>query len=529
MRVLKYFAVSVFFFMIGMSLFGCGDGSSGSSGSPDTTAVAGSVFSALDGAGITVKDDSGAAVAGPVTTASDGTFSINVPNASLSSELTFESTGGTFTDEATGSSTTAGTLGAVVPAGSLSKGSSVNLDPTSTIIYYLVKTYGNTVTDAETTFNGAFGFTPDISVKPVNAPPSGTDTSGSLAGLHAITFSRLTKDLGLSPENRFDLLAALAEDLNDGAPDGMNGAAQVEIITGTDMPEDIQNMFERALTRLVSDTINHTELTADRIGALPFGKVALTDTYRIEYVPDMMAARQGKTTFKVGITYRSNGLSATGLAVSLMPMMYMASLNHSSPVETVIEDAVEPGTYNCTVYYLMASMMSGMSMGYWELKVMVGGMMGETATFYPLVGMAMGTDTVRATLKGQSDMINGMSGPEKRTYYLFNDGVGASSFELFIAAKESMMSFPAVSDGTELHDEFGAAWTVNPIVVSVSTDGSTWTTATDNTGGHWSVTGLTHTGTVYVMITVNAEQKTTDGNTPSGTGVNDYATFTVTP
>jgi hypothetical protein len=243
----------------------------------------------------------------------------------------------------------------------------------------------------------------------------------------------------------------------------------------------------------------------------------------------MMAASQGKTAFKIRITNRSNGLPATGLTVSLMPMMHMAAMSHSTPVDVVTESATA-GTYDCTVYYLMAS---GPGMGYWELKVMIGGMMGETATFYPNVGMSMGANTVRATLKGQNDIISSMTGTEKRSYYLFNEGLtGTTGFNLFIAAKESMMSYPVVSGGTTLHDETGAAWTVNPITVLASTDGSTWTAANDNTGGHWSVTGLSGlssgvTGTIYVKLNINGEDKTTNGNVASGS--NAYASFTVTP
>jgi len=472
--------------IIALTLYACGGSSSDST---EVVTVTGSVFLApVDGAGVSVIDPTGATVAGPVTTATDGTFSVDIPAAALSGELTFESTGGTYTDEASAASATAGTLGAVVAAGGVTAGSSVNIDPSSTIIYHLVTGHGRSVSEAETAFNSAFGYTPDSSVTPVNGPPSDSDTSGCLAGLRAMTFSRLTNDLGLSAGNQSNLLAALADDLADGTLDGMNGTQQVTITAGTDMPEDIQNRFEHALTAMLSNnTMNHTGLTADQIGALPFSKVALTDTYRVEYIPGMMAAMQGKTTFQIRITYRSDGSPATGLAVSLMPMMHMAEHNHASPVDSVVEEAGSSGTYTCTVYYLMASMMSGSSMGYWEMKVMIGGMSGESATFYPMVGMAMGGDTARATLKGVSDLISGMTGDEKRTYYLFNDGTGASSFDLFIAAKESMMSYPALSVGTVLHDESGTEWTADPVVVSVSTDGNTWTDATDNSGGHWSV------------------------------------------
>jgi hypothetical protein len=174
-----------------------------------------------------------------------------------------------------------------------------------------------------------------------------------------------------------------------------------------------------------------------------------------------------------------------------------------------------------------------MGMGYWELKVMIGM---ESATFYPVVGMAMGSTTVRATLKGVNDLIGSMMGTEKRSYYLFNDGLtgmpGNHTFNLFIAAKESMMSYPAVSVGTTLHDQNGAEVPVTAMTVEASTDGSTWIAGTDNSGGHWSISGLTgltdgEAGTIYIRIIVNTEQKTTDGNTASG--ANGYATFTVTP
>jgi len=70
--------------------------------------------------------------------------------------------------------------------------------------------------------------------------------------------------------------------------------------------------------------------------------------------------------------------------------------------------------------------------------------------------------------------------------------------------------------------------------VEVSNDGgSTWIAATDSSNnGHWSATGITGltngtAGTLYVKVTVNGEQKTTDGLAAGG--LNDYASFTVTP
>jgi hypothetical protein len=499
------------------------------------TAIAGSVFCApAGGASVSVLDSAGRSIAGPVKTANDGTFSLLVPTAALSNDLRIESRGGSYIDEATGNTTNAGLVGAYIPGGSLGTGSRVNLDPSSTIIYHMVTKYGKTLSDAETLFTDSFGYAPDVSVTPQNSPSAGDDAVERLAGLRAITFSQLTKDLGLLPARQFILLAAIARDLSDGVLDGMDDAAQIEIVPAVNMPEDVLNMFESALTGLLTNTsVNLTGLTPDQIGRLPFAKVALTDSYRVEYVPGMMPPAAGMTTFQMVITDLADGSPATGLAVSLMPMMHMATMGHSSPVGAVVEDNTQPGTYKCNVYYLMASEMSdGTTMGYWDLKVLIGGMMGESATFFPRVGMTMGTTTVRATLKGQSDTIAGMMGPEKRSYYIFNRGVTTTSFSFFIAAKESMMSFPAVSAGTVLHDASGSAWTVDPIAVSVSTDGSTWVKATDKKEGSWTASGLSglsagETGTIFVKVIVNGEKKTIDGTSTGG--ANGYAVFTVTP
>jgi hypothetical protein len=266
--------------------------------------------------------------------------------------------------------------------------------------------------------------------------------------------------------------------------------------------------------------------------------------YKVEYVPGtgMNAPTEGKTTFQLKITKQSDGSAATGLAPVLTLTMTMSNGDsHSTPIDSVKESA-SPGTYDCTVYYLMASKMNdGTSMGTWEMKVTVNG---ETTIFNPDVIMSMDSDTVKATLKGQNDIISGMSGAEKRTYYLFNDGLdsgmgGMYTLKLFITAKESSTSYTALSSATTttLHDENGVAWSANPVSVEASTDGASWTNGTNSTGGHWSVSlssGITSsvTNTIYVRLSVGknggtAEQKTTDGNAVSGS--NGYQTILVTP
>ncbi len=261
-----------------------------------------------------------------------------------------------------------------------------------------------------------------------------------------------------------------------------------------------------------------------------------------EYVPSPLsttALSQGDECDLVAMCIHgirlSDNTAVTGLgsSLTLMPWMHMATRSHSSPWDNAVVDNGD-GTYSFTVYYLMSTAMNGISMGYWHLDVIIGG--SETATFYPTVAMTMGTDTVRAQLKGQQDNIAAAPATEQRTYTLFKDGGmtydnTTHTLNLFICAKESMTSFPAVSVGTVLHDASGAPWTVGPMSVEASTDNVTWMPGTNSAGGHWSVPGLTGltrgaAGQVSVRVFVNGEQKTTNGGAPSGT--NAYAAFAVT-
>lgn len=507
----------------------------------DTTTVTGSVVAApVSGASVVAKDVSGNQLAGPVTTAADGSYSLEIPDSALSSAIVIESTGGSFDDEASGSTgSTAGMLAAHVAAGSLSAGSAVHMTPASTIVRELVAHHGKTLTEAETAFESAFGFAVETDVEPTDAtaPVAGATQAQLLAGLRAAAFSQMAMDMGLSSEQQFDLLPALAQDLSDGELDGEDVSGAVTVTGSSVLPADIHNRFTMAMLNFRDGGNDHTGLSNDKIGSLPFAKMALTTSYKVEYVPGMMAAMEGKTQFKLRITDRNTAAVVTGQTVSLMPMMHMAAHNHATPVEGCTETATA-GDYACTLYYLMgSSMMSGMSMGYWQLKVMVGGMMGESATFYPQVMMAMG-DTGKAVLKGQADMISAMGMDQNRAYYLFKAGLtgmtGNHDLDLFVAARESMMSYPPVFVGTTLSSGTANELTVASMSVEVSTDATTWLPATDNGNGHWTVSDISDltdgtAASVYVRMTINSEQKTRDGMAPMGDGSNDYAVFTLTP
>ncbi len=258
-----------------------------------------------------------------------------------------------------------------------------------------------------------------------------------------------------------------------------------------------------------------------------------SSAYKVEYLPGtgMNAPVQGKTTFQIRITNQSDGSAATGLHPTMTMTMHMASGDsHSTPVDIVSESTTTAGTYNCTVYYLMAS---GPTMGTWEMNVKVNG---ETSTFNPDVAMAMGSDTVRATLYGANDIVTGMSGTSYNKYYIFRDGpvsAATPTLQLYISHGENMMmDFKAVSMGSIL-----SSGTVTSMIVTASTD-STFPSASgvtvtgiDKGSGHWVLPGLSSLTSpgiypVYVKLEVNGEDKTTNGLAASG--INSYATFTVT-
>lgn len=250
-----------------------------------------------------------------------------------------------------------------------------------------------------------------------------------------------------------------------------------------------------------------------------------SSTYKVEYLPGtgMNAPVQGKTTFQIRIMKQSDGSVASGLHPTLSFVMHMSPTDsHATPADTVKESST-PGTYDCTAYYLMG--------GTWEMTVTVGG---ETTTFNPNVGMVMaGSDTVRATLYGADDLVTGTT---YNKYYLFRDGpvsAATPTLKLYISHGENMMmDFKAVSAGSVL-----SSGTITYMIVTASTDSTfpatpgVTVTGTDKGTGHWELPGLSSLSSsgiypVYVKLEVNGEDKTTNGSAASG--INSYATFTVT-
>ncbi len=491
---------------------------------PTAVTISGSIFaSSVNSATVTVKNSNGDTVAGPVMTATDGTYSVDVLDTDLATDLVFESTGGLFDDEATGDvGVQAGAMSAFVDGGTLASGDSVHVTPGTTIIAALVIQHNKSVSEAETTFFNAFAYNPDISIEPVDVTDASSITADDASkhiGWRAAVFSKLAMDLLLTPAQQFDMFAALAQDLSDSQLDGVDASGAVDIgSTGTTLPADILNKYIKA-------TGSFTTAEA--------ANLVVTYTPPTENV-------HGKNQFTLTIT-DTGGTPVTGLTdLQVMPMMYMADRTHATPMGGITE--LGNGEYEVTAYYLMPSrmQMNTITMGTWDLKVMTNM---KSVHFYPNIEMAMMTNTVRTEppLKGVSDTIFNMDGLEVgRPYNLFRDdlidlGAGTTyDFDIFIAPMETMMSFPALIVGETLQSGMGGTpYTVNNVDVDVNVNNGGWLTNkdTDNLDGTWNLKALPldnpGTNEIRVRLTVNGEIKTTD-ELPAQTDVNDFVTFTVT-
>ena len=491
--------------------------------------IDGSIFASdVNGATVTVKKTDGTTVAGPVTTNSDGTFSVDILDTDLASDLVVESTGGGFVDEETQINSTAGSMAAFIEGGTLADGDSVHVTPGTTIHEALVTDHGKTPAAAKTTFFNAFAYNPDFTIDPVDITDpssSSADDAAKLAGWQAAVLSRLASDFGLTPEQQFDMFAAIAQDLSDDDMDGTDASGAVKV---------------------GSTNIDSPNLAAYMATTATFS-VASVANLEITYTPPMMNVH-GKNVFTLTVVNTSGGgaTPVTGLApgtdIQVMPMMYMADRIHSTPMGGIREvDAVnQPGVYEVTAYYLMPSrMMDGTTMGTWDLKVMVNA---QSVHFYPNIAMAMMTNTARVQLKGVSDTIIDMNGLEvPRNYNIFRDGLaqqgmGATyDFDVFIAPMENMMSFPALLDPMTLTSGMGGTpYDVSGVVVEASVNGGAYASGTDNGDGTWSFSALSGFNTtsgfnnlVRVKLKDDTEVKTSDG-LAAQTDVNDSATFTVT-
>jgi hypothetical protein len=503
------------------ALAACDSANTTSTPTPTSTTVSGSIFAApVSQATLTVKNGNGVTVVDAFTTNADSTYTIDILDTDLASDLVFESTGGEFTDEATGTNNVmAGAMSAYVAGGTLASGNSVHVTPGTSIIADLVTKHNVTLTNAKTYFSRAFGYNPDISVMPVDITTDaalGASDVSRFAGFYPAVFSQLANDIGLGEDKQFDMFSDMSKDLADGELDGLDISDNpVNIGTSTNILKDFVTL----------------------IGSY---KTAETQTYKITYDPLSMMTFHGKAHFQISITNKSDvpqpGLVTSGV-LKVMPLMYMnAGHIHTTPMGEIAESATA-GTYDVTLYYVMPSRMGEMAtvsfaaMGTWDLKVMIGS---ESVHFYPNVMMAMG-DTVVAQLKGHitdNDAVTGMTGAtEERTYFVFRENLTGTAndatFEMFLATRDTMMDFPAVDEGETLDSASGPI-TLSSVVVQTSTDGINFTNASNpgSSTGYFSKQNLDISGgKLYVKLIVDGVTKTTRDD--QGKEI-EFATFDVT-
>lgn len=504
-------------------------GGSSSQTESESVQISGAVFaSAVQGASVSVRDSAGNLIAGPVTSDASGLFDISIPQAFINQTIIFSATGGQFVDEAAGEQTTNTGLYSVIEANVLAEGAlSVRLSPETTIIHRLVDHHGLTLAEAHQRVEEAFSYEVDMHVLPVDATHFHAEATNEqrLAGLRAAAFSQLTQDLGLDADQQFDLLDSLAADLADGEFDGQLNGVELEV---ADVPlgAAIQSRFAQAMMNFRAAK-DQSGLNNASIGQLPFGQTAMSDSHVVRFLANDQPIYEGKTAFRFSVQDHM-GNPVSGLFPAYQPKMQMAMHQHTTPYSSINESEEEEGVYEGVVYFLMASAMAnGTSMGLWSLGIDLGE---DEVTFYPRVNMAIGSDNVRANLKSQQTCHSGMMGAsEKCSYILFKHALQQIEqgyrFEVFIAVKQSMMSFPALSAPLTVEAD---ALDINSIQVDMSTDEETWYTAVSQGEGLWSCEELSELdsaeqATVYVRLRVNGEQATDDGSVADG--ISDHATF----
>ncbi len=288
-------------------------------------------------------------------------------------------------------------------------------------------------------------------------------------------------------------------------------------------------MFNRKLSPSTFFKASTTTLAACVLMACGGESSDSNDTQTFKLTEPAMMAHEGKSVYQLNVQ-DNNGNPLSSVTPMMMPMMDMASGDQHAAPHTGCTETDSAGNADCTVYFLMPSMMNDNKMGDWNLSFSLPESEEEAVSFPTTVMMAM-NGPVKVKMISANDKIasmtmamdDSMPAGDSRPYYVFNNGLSEdnSSIELFVAAKESMMNFPTLIEGLVLNEDSDFELTISSIEIQVSTDNVTWETATSAGKGLWTANGLSnYSNTVYVKLFVNDVVKTNNSN--------DFASFVST-
>lgn len=178
---------------------------------------------------------------------------------------------------------------------------------------------------------------------------------------------------------------------------------------------------------------------------------AETENYQFEYLSHGEIVG-GVNTYSLQVTAK-DGSDLQGQTVSSVPVMDMVSgMEHSTPAASTGGELDAEGKFSSTAYFLMPTVnpQTNEKQGDWNLDVEFDG---ETASIPLDISWKEGA---RGNLFGGSDdQIKGMDGSDiDRNYYIYFEGKhhmgDMHMFSVYIAARETMMDYKPVMEGTNL-------------------------------------------------------------------------------
>jgi len=494
-------------------------------------------------------------------TITNGQFSVEIPNDKLNGELDFEVTG-TYRDEVSGQTVTltvTNPLALRTAANHFQAGQLGNapVTPDTSIIRAMVSN-GMTITAAETAFQTAFGYKPDLTAAPFDPYTTQSITTQTMADQTAAfrvgVWSQLGTDLGLTAADLAELPNKVAADLADGTLDGVAAGNPVTFTSGVNLQSmnqtiPLMNRVSIALAKFAGSPANVAGVAAPSMGLPPIAADMPGTTKTITLgngtrqinvkidtpatTPFQMGYRNVKTTHKITLTDVATSspvninTDANINNISFKPWMYMfAGHQHGSPFGAIDTTQAASGIYTVDTYYLMPTgmMMNGAvePMGQWDLEVKLGDSTAAAADpyayahFFPNVMMNMAPDLLLAKGINAADTWTDMMGVTKPREYrvwlqdVVADGVGGHDLTVYISTLGMKMGvgmiFPPVYAGLMMPSIASAT-------CEVSTDGgTTWQAmpAVATINGQYKITGLAGLNnaaqnTLDIRLTVNTK------------------------